>query len=171
MSESISGVVEKIYDDKTDRYSKRTFVVNGGRYGGFINKGNEKEVMGIREGDSVVIEFTRNGKFCNFTDVQLVKGGTTKEVAAPAYGTAVNSYTVDKDLRITYLASRKDALAFLDILARAGKLDKQLAKGVDALDSLVDGVTATFVTKALAVRADQFVEKEAKEAEESEGNE
>ena len=166
MTEVVKGVVEKIYDDTTPKYTKRTFVVDGKRYGGFVNKENREALMAVKEGDSVSIEFTRNGNFQNYTSVTVLSSAPTP----PSPASPGMSYP-DKQLHITYLACRRDAIAALDLLQRAGKLDKALPKGIDSLDALIDGVTSTFITKSLAVRHDQFAEETAAVAAGEEGNE
>lgn len=118
MSNTIEGVVEKTSSQvsapgSAKKWTKKGLMVNGKWYNVFVNKDNEDVLARANEGAVVKIETEQNGQYTNVASVEVM---SAKEAAAsPA---AVKSIAVsgEKDFRITYLASRKDALALVAML-------------------------------------------------------
>lgn len=109
------------------KWSKKSLKVNGDWYSAFINPDNKASLDAAVEGASVRISYDVKGDFRNIKSISVVEG--TKGEAATISNVAPNS----KELRITFLASRRDAIEFvksglqLDLLSlgtkKADKMD------------------------------------------------
>lgn len=152
----IVGVVEKVNDQSgpNNKWQKRSFKVNGTWYGAFLNKENTMSFNAVREGDTVKLGYSQNGKFYNAEEVH-VTGAQPVSVAAALPGASV---IPDKDLRITYLSCRNSALEFLTLAQAAGALKLSGKKDLDQLEAMLIEYTEQFMKAVLSISPDQFVE-------------
>ena len=132
MSETVSGVVEKINKNK------------GGFYGILIADtwfGGGKDTPNYNEGDTVQFDWTPNGKFKNIQgNVEVVEAGTGTSTPAKASGGSGKATNWDlKDKRITHLACRKDAIALFGIFVEKDAITLPTKKA-DRVDIILESV-------------------------------
>jgi len=126
--ETVQGIVEKINCNANGFYGVKL---------GETWYGAGKYAPKFDEGDEVSFGYTMNGKYANmdFKSVDVIAKATAAPSPAPSSqasssaalpsGAAPKSGGTNwdlKDKRITYLASRKDALALIDVLIAADAL-------------------------------------------------
>lgn len=140
MTETVKGVVERINKNA------------GGFYGVKIGEdwfGAGKFEPKFSEGDEVSFEYSSNGKYKNmeFKTVTVLEKGAGKADRSSSSGssTAAPTNWDLKDKRITYLASRKDAieLARLAIDKDAIILPTKKQDRLEVIVALVDELTGT----------------------------
>jgi uncharacterized protein YkvS len=144
MSETVKGVVEKINK-------------NGEYYGVLIGEdwfGAGKYRPKFDEGDEVSFDFTMNGKYKNMdykTVTVLGKGSGGGTQSSSGGGTKAASTTNWdlKDKRITYLASRKDAIEITRLCADkdAFVLPAKKSDRMDVILEFIDELTGTMYEK------------------------
>lgn len=128
MAETAQGVVERINKNDNGFYG----ILVGGEW-----FGAGKYAPKFGEGDEVRFEYTANGKYKNleFGSITVLERGSGKATSSnPASGKAVDWDA--KDRRITYLASRKDALELVRMAVDTDSLTLPTKKA-DRLDVLV----------------------------------
>ena len=118
--ETVQGIVEKINCNANGFYGVKL---------GETWYGAGKYAPKFNEGDEVSFGYTMNGKYANmdFKSVNVVTAAAeaaplpTPATSPPAKASGGTNWDL-KDKRITYLASRKDALALIDVLIAADAL-------------------------------------------------
>ena len=165
MSNTIEGVVEKTSSqdgrnpDNSKKWTKKGLMVNGKWYNVFVNKDNESVLARVNEGTVVKIETEQNGQYTNVARVEIMSAAETAASPAAAKSVAVSG---EKDFRITYLASRKDALAFVAMLIPLDVLPIP-AKKADKADAILGYVNYySDVLAAAAMNAKLTPTKESK---------
>lgn len=154
---TVEGVVEKVSEMKAPvgsakSWTKKGMLVNGEWYNSFVNKDNQAALDRVAQGATVKITTEQNGKYTNVTSVEVMSAA--QAAASPA---AVKSAVVasDKDFRITYLASRRDALEFvtkllpLDILPLPTKKSDKVDAIIGYIDYYADKFAATAMNAKL----------------------
>lgn len=138
MSNTVEGVVEKVSEMKAPVgsakvWTKKGLLVNGDWYNAFVSKENQAILGSVSQGDAVRITTEQNGKYVNVTNVERM--GAAQAAASPQ---VVKSASVasEKDYRITYLASRRDALALVTSLLPLDVLPLP-AKKADKVDAII----------------------------------
>lgn len=113
------------------KWVKRSFKVNGAWYSTFVNDKNRPSLDAVNEGDSVKIDYEQKGDFRNINHVTVVSAAKQD---APAKGKeAVATYNPNvKEFRITFLASRRDAIEFV----KAGLQLELLSLGTKKADKM-----------------------------------
>lgn len=163
--ERITGVVEAVNEKVSPPGSPRKWVqkgfkINGEWFSTFITKENIAEVSRVKEGDAVKVAFEVKGNFKNLTNIEVTESEEST-VVATGVPTRVSStsgaYNVaDKEYRITYLASRRDAIEFaktlvqLELVSLGNKKDLK----VDIFYALVKEYATKFAEDAYASRAE-----------------
>lgn len=131
--------------------------VNDEWYGTFLNPEVKMALEGIEEGDSVKVTYVVSGQYKNLAGVEKVTAAA--KAASPKVAKAVEKAEKradDKDSRITYLASRKDALQFVDLLIRndALALGTKKSDKADIIDDAVEHYARLFVDRAYGVETE-----------------
>lgn len=163
MSEVI-GVVEKVSvmdspANSARKWTKKSFLVNSEWYGGFVNADNSKSINSINEGDSVKIKYEQKGEYKNLVGIQVIEGdvkGTPTETKAI---NASKTTLTEKDFRITYLASRRDAIEFVKqgITLEMFDVGKKKSSMADIFYDLVDVYAMKFAMQAYEAIPDNTV--------------
>lgn len=114
----IEGVVEKIAEQKSPagsgrKWTKKGMLVDGTWYNAFVNAENKSVLDEISDGTVVKIGLEQKGEYTNVTSVEILSAKQVKESPAAQKSTA--SLT-DKDLRLQYQGSRRDAISFVEML-------------------------------------------------------
>ena len=146
--ETVKGIVEKINCNANGYYGVKL---------GETWYGAGKYAPKFNEGDEVQFGFTMNGKYANmdFKSVEVIAAGSGGASApAPKQSGSTNSSSGGgtnwdlKDKRITFLASRKDALELAKLLIDNGGFTLPTAKAgkLEAVTGLVDELTDSYYT-------------------------
>lgn len=149
MNERVKGIVEKINENASGYFGVKM---------GETWYGAGKFAPKFNEGDEVSFTFSMNGKYANmdFKSVEVLAagngssgGGTSSQASSSAASSTGKSSGTNwdlKDKRITYLASRKDALELAGIALsnEAFKLPTKQSDKFEALALLVNELTDTF---------------------------
>ena len=179
MSEQVSGVIEKtsfkMVPTKFGDKPNKGFFVNGEWYGGFVTDKNRGDMEAAGEGDIVTIYFDQNGKYKNLTGVVVTAKNGNAAPAAPTksvskeVATSVQNLN-DKDRRITYLASRRDAIEFVKaaIQMELLPLPTKKAEKADVFHEYVKEYANRFVDDAYGISV-AAVAKESKKKETTDG--
>lgn len=151
MSNEIVGVVEQsavTYSPAGSprKWVKRSLKVGGMWYSTFVNDKNKASIEAVNEGDSVRITYEQKGDFRNIATVAVVTEAKVEPGSAPR--PAYNPDT--KDFRITFLASRKDAIEFVKTLVQidAVALGTKKADKADILYGLINKYAAKMTADA-----------------------
>ena len=160
----IEGVVEKVSEQKSPvgsnrKWTKKGLLINDAWFNVFVNQDNQDLMDSIAQGSVVKLETKQDGAYTNVVKVELMSQAQAK--ASPEAVKSASSYA-DKDYRITYLASRRDALEFvtkllpLDLLPLpAKKSDK-----VDAIVGYIEYYADKFAAVAMAAKLKEVTEGE-----------
>lgn len=164
---NFSGVIEAVSVPKPGKnpwgqeYVKYSFNIDGNWFGYFANDKADPVVTAVVESLSKGMVVSGTSKetdrgFVNIVSV-VVEGAGAEHRMEATQKEQIKSYTAksnDRDYRITYLASRKDAIAIVGILVEVGQID--LGKKADAFDNLsglVEELTNSLAEKAMSVGA------------------
>ena len=158
---TITGIIEKVWENQTSAGTTYAYVVDNTRYGSYKTK------LNVQEGDNVTFSATQKGNFWNI-DTKTVKklaasaaspAGNTSNAAAPeAKSWSGGKRDTNVQDAINYQSARKDALQLLDILASNQVIDfgkATKAKAFETALAYVDKLTVRFFedTKALGHKA------------------
>jgi hypothetical protein len=159
MAETVSGIVEKVTEQNSPagaarKWTKKAFNINGDWYSAFVTKENAVELNSVNQGDAVEVTYETKGNFRNIVGVRIVAQNT----AAPASTTNVYN-PIDKDYRITYLASRRDAIEFVKAAVQLElvSLPTKKADKLDAFEDLVNEYASKFAEAAYVPREDRAI--------------
>jgi hypothetical protein len=136
----ITGIVEKVSEQQSPegsprKWSKKSFLVNGEWLGTFISKENKAQLNAPQEGDAVKVTYEVKGNFKNLTAIEVVaKSNDEPVVGKQSYANPVPYNVQDKDYRITFLASRRDAVEFINNAISHGMISLGTKKS-DQLDN------------------------------------
>ena len=153
---TIEGVVEKVSEQKSPagsarKWTKKGLLIDGAWFNIFVNHDNQNLMNSITQGSAVKLETQQDGAYTNVVKVELVSPSAAK--ASPVIAKSVANYA-EKDYRITYLASRRDALEFvtkllpLDLLPLPSKKTDK----VDAILGYVEHYADKFAAVAMAAK-------------------
>ena len=159
--ETVTGVVErtnfKMMPTKFGEKPHKSFLVNGEWFGGFITDDNKREMEAANDGDVVKLTLQTSGKYKNLTNISLVSKNEKVDTKQPTSITVDVSKSVqtlnDKDRRITYLASRRDAIEFVKFLigTESVPLPAKKAEKADAIHEYVKHYSNKFVDDAYGI--------------------
>lgn len=164
MSEVI-GVIQALKRDSNVKTKfgvkeKVSVKVNDEWYSSFLNKELEESLIPVAQNDQVRVTYEVSGKYKNLTEIEVVKKAEPAEVSPVTANVkeAVPTTFVpfnDKDFRITFLASRKDAIEFVKLLVSTGALTlgKVKAKEADILEQAVNEYALRFAKVAFLLEA------------------
>lgn len=169
MTEKVSGIVEKVNEqnspaDAVRKWTKKAFNINGEWYSAFVTKENAVKLNSVNEGDVVDVTFNVKGNFKNLNNIEVVArnespgGGLASEKHSP--NQAAKPYNVhDREYRITYLASRKDAIEFVKVAIELGlvTLGSKKAEKLDIFEDLVNEYASKFAEAAYVPREDRAI--------------
>jgi hypothetical protein len=160
MEQVINGIVEQVGSRPAGRGTAYSLKVNGTWYSvGFKNPN-------VQTGQEVSFPVTQNGQYWNLTKgatVSITGGGAAAQAPvqqaqqAASQGVSKDEYwkrkeekDVEKDKRIQYLASRKDAIEVAKLLNDAGalKLPAKQADKCDALLAFIGELTEQYAEEA-----------------------
>lgn len=128
-------------------WEKKSIMVNGQWFSTFVGKENRSELDALKEGDAVKVFYQVKGDFKNMSGVEIVARNEpaprSKVVNNPVVidnNSASVPYNVqDKDYRITYLASRRDAITLVETMVKLEMLKLPTKQG-DKADSFLEYV-------------------------------
>lgn len=153
------GVVTKVNTSYSPagaarKWTKKSFLVNDEWYGAFVNADNKAPMDAVNEGDSVEVTYEVKGDYKNLVGIKLI-AKHEDEAAARSYDgpvkTSIKPYNpADKDFRITYLASRRDAIEFVKSAHQLGMITfgKKKADEMDIFEELVHTYAMKFAMKS-----------------------
>lgn len=146
---TVTGVVQAMSSRKLQRGSVYSIKVNEQWYGGMFDH------PGVDKGDTVTFTAEQSGQYMNVAKGSLkkVEGTPTPAATPPSQGAPASAGGTNweqKDMRITFLASRKDAIELLAVALQHGAvtLPKAENKRLAALEAIVDELSAGFFEKA-----------------------
>ena len=150
----VEGVVEKTSEQKSPpgkrAWTKKGMLIDGAWYNCFVNHENKALMDSIYPGTVVKIETKQDGAYTNVVSVEVM---SQQAVANSPAATASVATASDKDYRITYLASRRDAIEFvfkllaMDLLPLPAKKDK-----VDSIIGFIDEYASQFAATAMGAK-------------------
>lgn len=159
----IEGVVEKVSEQKSPMGSKRKWtrrglLIDGAWFNVFVNQENQDVMDSITQGCAVKLETKQDGEYTNVVKIEVMTPSQAK--ASPEAAKSVASYA-DKDYRITYLASRRDALEFVTKLLPLDLLPLPTKKSdkVDAIVGYIEYYADKFAAAAMAAKLVEHAEE------------
>lgn len=168
MSNQTQGVITKVSVTQSPagaarKWTKKSFLVNDEWYGGFVNADNKASLDAVGEGDAVEISYETKGDYKNLVGIKLIAkhesentNKSYKELVTSSGGLVQGSSNMkpynpaDKDFRITYLASRRDAIEFVKAAYQMGTITfgKKKADEMDIFEDLVHTYAMKFAMKS-----------------------
>lgn len=136
------------------KWTKRAFLVNDEWYGAFVNADNKASMEAVNEGDAVEVTYETKGDYKNLVGIKLVaKHESEVKDASNGLETVYKAKVynpVEKDFRITYLASRRDAIEFVKAAYQMGAVTfgKKKADEMDIFEELVHTYAMKFAMKS-----------------------
>jgi hypothetical protein len=166
--EVISGVVEKVSEmsnpaGSPKKWTKKSFNINGEWLGNFLTKENINEFNAISEGDAVKATFETKGNYKNLMKIEVIAKNepenAKQEVQRPTSSLSTPYNVQDKDYRITYLASRRDAIDFVKTLVQLDLVGLGTKKSdkVDNFYAYVKEYASKFAEDAYVSREDNAI--------------
>lgn len=181
MGETITGVVEKINTTFSPtgaprKWTKKSFLVNGEWFGGFLDKNNVGSMEKVQEGNSVKLTFEVKGNFKNLLDIAVVAEAppTVVAVALPAPASTSQPYNVqEKDMRMAYNGALKSAVPFIETALRMDLISLPVKKAdkLDAFYEYVKEYATKFVRDSYNVKLEEEVYNDMLFAKEATANE
>lgn len=157
----IQGVVTKVNTSYSPagaarKWTKKSFLVNDEWYGAFVNADNKASMDAVNEGDAVEVSYEVKGDFKNLTGIKLIAKHEDEIKSFPKLPDAFKHNDIrpynpaDKDFRITYLASRRDAIEFVKSAHQLGMITfgKKKADEMDIFEELVHTYAMKFAMKS-----------------------
>lgn len=177
MSQQTQGVVTKVNEshsaaNSARKWTKKAFLINDEWYGAFVNSDNKEALSSVNEGDAVEVSYETKGDYKNLVGIKLTAKykdeAVDRSYDGPIKGSVKPYSPQEKDFRITYLASRKDAIEFVKAAHQLGMITfgKKKADEMDIFQELVNTYAMVFAMKAWEiapeVQPETFVEPTAK---------
>lgn len=121
---NVVGYIEAITQPKVIKKGNKTFntialKVGESWYSAILNDTNSSKIQNLSKGDKVDINFEINGNFKNIVDINLASNYNDASTAATPVAKALSTSEA-REYRITYMAARKDALAFAELAFKFG---------------------------------------------------
>lgn len=154
MSAEAIGVVEKVNtsfsQDPNKKWTKKSFKINADWYSAFLNKDNKAMLEAVNEGDSVRVGYITKGDFKNLDSIETVARAEKNPVPTAGKAAPVPYNPNVKEKRITFLASRRDAIEFVKALIQTESVSLGAKKGdkADIFYGLVNKYAARMAADA-----------------------
>lgn len=120
MTNTVTGIVEQVYNKQHTFGSQLSIKIDGAWYGKLLKKGDSVDKYPLLvEGANVTLYTEQKGKYLNWTDVKV---NSEVSGANDVVMSSNSSRIVGKDFRITHAAARNAAIHVAEILLKADAL-------------------------------------------------
>lgn len=161
----VERISERVGTGKKGPYVQFGFLVEGTWHNVFLNDKNEEMLRAIGDGDTVKIQTVKRGEYENVDTIEKVNPVFSSREEGPVPEKEKSPVTKaverldDKDFRITYLASRRDALEFVIASYTQGliPLPTKKAEQADRLYEYMKRYALAFALDAWEVRPSDAV--------------